>query len=191
MKMKKAILLHFVAFSLVFSQKAYSDNLFGEFKRLPDQIERGLSIGADFGFFYLTGQKGSVSNPGFQLAFTTGYDLFDYLSVEGVYILGINEASPNDPNLSGGVNTFLFNLALKGQYPLGRFYPFFEVGPGIHYSRPEFVPGENKKFNILFAGGLEYYTYLRHYSLYIKTSYSYIKLPIDAVTVSAGLKYTF
>ena len=182
--------VYFLILSLGFTD-ARSDELFGEFQRLPDQIERGFSIGFDFGLAFLTQESRSVSNPGFQLAFTTGYDLLDYLSLEGVYLIGIHEADPNDPVLEGGVNSFLFNLAAKGAFPLGRWYPFFEVGPGIHYSHPEFDPGEKYKLNILFGGGFEYYTYLRHYSLYVKGTYNYSQAPVDFLTFSAGLKYTF
>lgn len=168
-----------------------ADELFGEFQRLPDEIERGFSIGADFGLLFVTQQRGTIKNPGFQLAFTTGYDVMKYLSVEGVYTLGINEAAPNDPVLQGGVNSFQFNLAAKGAYPFGRLYPFVEIGPGILYSSPAFAVGKNKKLDILFSGGLEYYTMLRHYSLYVKATYFYIDLPIDALTIAVGLKYTF
>jgi hypothetical protein len=82
--------------------------------------------------------------------------------------------------------------SLKGQVPLGRFFLFGEIGPGIHYSSPEWVPGDNYNINILFAGGFEYYTYLRHFSLYAKTTYNYIMdVPIDTIMIGAGLKYTF
>ncbi|MCB0308659.1 MAG: hypothetical protein KDD48_04755 [Bdellovibrionales bacterium] len=168
------------------------DNLFGEFERVPDTIERGFSIGADFGPLFITGDT-KASNPGFQLAFTTGIDIFKYLSIEGIYTMGINEAPPPpfDNILRGGVNTFFFNIAAKGQYPIGRLYPFVEFGPGIIYSTPEYSPGENKKLSFLMAGGLEYYTYLRHYSLYAKATYHLVTIPIDALSLSAGLKYTF
>ncbi|MFH1263353.1 MAG: adventurous gliding motility protein CglE [Pseudomonadota bacterium] len=175
--------------------RSSADDLFGEFQRLPDAVERGFSMGADFGFLVITGGKaavGGVTNPGFQLAFTTGYDFTDLLTIEGVYTLGISEASPFDPVLQGGVNSFQFNLAGKAAYPLGRIYPFVEIGPGIWYSRPAYSPtAENKKLNILIGGGLEYYTMLRHYSLYLKATYFWINLPIDAITFAGGLKYTF
>ena len=63
---------------------AVADNLFGEFQRLPDQIERGFSVGGDFGLLFITQNRGSAVNPGFQLAFTTGYDIMKYLTVERV-----------------------------------------------------------------------------------------------------------
>ena len=188
-----------VVAALLASGSSRADNLFGEFKRIPDQIERGFSIGFDFGLLTLMGQPRTTSaqNPGFNLAFTTGYDIMKYLGVEGIYMLGINQASPQDPVLDGSVLTFLFNAAVKGQYPLGRFYPFVEFGPGIHYSKPDWEdPVTRKKVNkdltFLFAGGMEYYTYLRHFSLYVKATYNYIKdAPINTFVASAGLKYTF
>ena len=173
----------------LFAATAQADNLFGEFKRVPDDIERGFYVGGDFGLNFFTGNKRSAQNPGFQLSFTTGYDFWKYVSVEGIYILGLHEASPVD--LGGGVNTFTIAMAVKGELPLGRFHPFFEVGPGFHYSNPEFFPGQNLKLAIVFGGGFEYYTYLRHYSLYLKALYSYIDLPIDALSIAAGIKYTF
>lgn len=184
--MRKILMSLIVAISL----QASADNLFGEFKRVPDEIERGFSIGADFGLFFVNGDT-AATNPGFQLAFTTGYDLFKYLSIEGIYTMAINEAPPNDFQLKGGVNTFLFNLAAKAQYPIGRLHFFGEFGPGIIYSAPEYSPGENKKMSFLIAGGMEYYTYLRHYSLYMKGTYHIVSIPIDALSLSAGLKYTF
>jgi hypothetical protein len=168
---------------------AHPDSLFGEFKRLPDDIERGFSLGADFGVLFLTNDI--VKNPGFQMCFTTGYDLSKYLSLEGVYTLGINEA-PINKLYKGGIYTVLADLAVKGQYPLGRLYPFVEIGGGIFYSRPEVEVSKNYKVNIMISAGAEYYTYLRHYSLYAKTSYFYITgVDTDAITMSGGLKYTF
>lgn len=191
--MKKHTLALLVGlFLIVGFQNSYAENLFGEFKRLPDEIERGFSVGVDFGVYLVTGSnKRSLSNPGFQITLTTGYDLMKYLTLEGVYMVAINEASPIDPVLKGGMNSINVSLAAKGQYPLGRFYPFVEFGPGIFMSVPKFNPGEKNKLSFLFAGGFEYYTYLRHYSLYVKLTYLQIDLPIDALTFSAGIKYTF
>lgn len=169
---------------------AGADNLFGEFKRVPDTIERGFYMGADFGIFTLTGDT-KATNPGFQLAFTTGVDIIKYLSIEGIATMGINEAPANDFVLGGGVNTFLFNLAAKIQYPLDRWNPFVEIGPGIIYSKPELDPGQNKKMSFLIAAGIEYYTFLRHYSLYARGTYHAVSLPIDALAFSGGIKYTF
>lgn len=191
MKRVKKLLFVACVVSYCFCQNAKAENLFGEFKRVPQEIEKGFGVGFDFGFFILTGERRSASNPGFQLSFTTGYDFLRYLTLEGIYTLGINQASALDPVLSGGVNFFMFDGALKGALPLGRFYPFVEVGGGITHTRPDFSPGENNTMNLLIAGGVEYYTYLRHYSLYLKSTYYYVKLPIDALTISAGIKYTF
>ncbi len=170
---------------------AQADNIFGEFKRLPDEIERGFSLGFDFGALFFTGEKRTVQNPGFSLAVTMGYDLFEYLSLEAISLVGISEADPQDPRLDGSVNTVLFNLAAKGQMPLGRFFPFIELGPGIHYSKPVFVPGENWKMSILGGAGIEYYTYLRHYSLFAKVMYLYSLQDVDMFGLSLGLRYTF
>jgi hypothetical protein len=182
-------------FTLAFPFPGRADTLFGEFQRLPDEIERGFSIGADFGLLTYVGDKGAIKNPGFQLTFTTGYDLTHWLSLEGIYTLGLNEisalATPTTVvRQGGGINTFQGNLAVKGELPLGRFFPFLELGPGIVYTRPDYF-GENKKLSVLAAFGIEYYTLLRHYSLYVKGTYTYVQLPIDQISVAAGLKYTF
>ncbi|MFH1018260.1 MAG: hypothetical protein V1798_08785 [Pseudomonadota bacterium] len=168
-----------------------ADSIFGEFKRLPDKIERGFSVGFDFGLMFLTGEKQSATNPGFNLAFTTGYDLMKYFGLEGVYNLAITQADPLDPLLQGSTMNFSFNACGKLQLPLDRFYPFIEAGPGITYSRPSWIAGESKKLDILLAGGFEYYTYLRHYSLYMKATYTWMDLPVKDFIVAAGLKYTF
>ena len=173
---------------------ARADQIFGDFKRLPDDVERGFSIGGDFGSLFLTGDSRTAQNPGFALSFTTGYDIMKYVSVEGIYILGIQEAAPPpfDNVLKGGVNWFLFNAAVKGQYPIGRWNPFVEAGGGIVYTNPSFtIDDQNYKLNILFGGGVEYYTYLRHYSLYAKVLFNKMDLPVNMITVSGGLKYTF
>jgi hypothetical protein len=191
--MLRKTLLTLMALSIWVSPlRAGADELFGEFQRLPDAIERGFSLGTDFGLLYVTKDRRSTVNPGFQLAFTAGYDITKYLSIEGISTFGINEAAAADPVLQGGVNSYQFDLAAKGAFPLGRLYPFVEVGSGIFFSHPSFSPtGENKKLNILISAGFEYYTMLRHYSLYLKATYFYVKLPINAITAAVGLKYTF
>lgn len=192
--MKKTLASFILGLTLLSPALSHADQIFGDFKRLPDDIERGFSMGADFGALFLTGDRGTAQNPGFQLAFTTGYDIMKYLSIEGIYILAIQEAAPPpiDNTLKGGVNWFIFNIAAKGQYPMGRWSPFVEVGPGVIYTQPAFeTDGSNYKTNILIGGGIEYFTYLRHYSLYVKGMYHIMSLPVDAMTLAAGLKYTF
>ncbi len=191
--MKKLALI-VLGICFVLPTLARADQIFGEFKRLPDDIERGFSIGADFGAFFLTGDRRTAQNPGFLLSFTTGYDIMKYVSIEGIYMMGIIEAAPPpiDNVLQGGVNWFIGNLAVKGQYPMGRWSPFLEAGGGIAHTNPETtLAGDNNKMNILIGGGAEYYTYLRHYSLYVKATYNMVSLPVDLFTMSAGLKYTF
>jgi hypothetical protein len=192
MKMKLASIV--LGMSLLVPAFAKADQIFGDFKRLPDDIEKGFSVGADFGVLWLTGNVRTAQNPGFQLAFTTGYDFSKYLTVEGIYILAIQEAAPPpiDNVLRGGINWYIFNAAVKGQYPVGRWNPFVEAGGGVIYSDPSFtLAGDNYKTNILIGGGIEYYTYLRHYSLYAKALYHIMSLPVDSITFSGGLKYTF
>ncbi|MCB0327776.1 MAG: hypothetical protein KDD52_09195 [Bdellovibrionales bacterium] len=194
----KHLVISFIILGFAFSfapLPSHADQLFGDFKRLPDEVERGFYIGADFGFFNVLGDdlgRRSAINPGFSLSFVTGYDLIKYLSIEGIYTIALTEASPNDVVLEGGVNTFLLDLATKFQYPLGRFYPFLSVGGGVSYSIPSFTfENDNYKLNVLISAGVEFYTFLRHYSLYAKASYYYVDLPINATMFSGGLKYTF
>lgn len=192
--MKNKLASIILGITLLIPAVSKADQIFGDFKRLPDDIERGFSMGADFGFWIANGERRTAQNPGFQLAFTTGYDIMKYLSVEGIYIMAIQEAAPPpiDNVLRGGINWFSFNAALKGEYPIGRWAPFLEAGGGIVYTQPSTtLAGDNYKMNILVGAGAEYYTYLRHYSLYVKLLYHMMDLPIDAMTVSAGLKYTF
>lgn len=178
---------------------AQADSLFGEFQRLPTVLERGFSIGADFGLLYMTGTDPNtdgktVLNPGFQMSFPFGMDIQKYISIYLTPTLGISQADINDRILTGGVNFFFFDASVRGQYPLGRWYPFVEVGGGIVYSRPGFeAPGKasTQKIDILLAGGIEYYTLLRHYSLYAKATYHKTGLPLDGLTAAFGLKYTF
>ncbi len=192
--MKKIISTLVLGLTLALPAISHADQIFGDFKRLPDDIERGFSVGADFGGLYLFGDTRTAQNPGFQLAFTTGYDIMKYFSIEGIYVLAIQEAAPPpiDNVLKGGINWFIFNIAGKAQYPMGRWNPFIEAGGGIIYTQPSFtLSGENYKTNIIIGAGIEYYTYLRHYSLYGKAFYHLMSLPVDAMTLSAGLKYTF
>lgn len=197
--MKKIIQHSLIACTLLMTSHAKAESIFGEFQRLPETIEKGITLGSDFGVLILSGDavnKGqpgkTVTNPGFQVSFNLGYDIVKYLSIESISTIGISQADTNDPVLTGGVNLFLFDIGAKLQLPFDRWNPFFIVGPGLTYSSPEFIKNENWKINILFAAGIEYYTYLRHFSLYAKGSFFYIKdLPINAITTSAGIKYTF
>lgn len=192
--MKKTIATLILGLTFLLPGHAKADQIFGDFKRLPDDIEQGFSMGADFGSLFLTGDKRTAQNPGFQLAFTTGYDIMKYLSIEGIYVLGIQEAAPPpvDNVLRGGVNWFMFNAVAKLQYPVGRWFPFLDLGGGIIYSDPSFtLDNKNYRTNIVIGAGIEYFTYLRHYSLYVKALYHMMDLPVDAITASAGLKYTF
>lgn len=190
-KITKSLILVLI---LVLPGLARADQIFGDFKRLPDDIEQGFSVGADFGSIFLTGERRTAQNPGFQLAFTTGYDIMKYISVEGNYILAIQEAAPPpiDNVLEGGINWYILNAVAKIQYPMNRWNPFIDVGGGVIYTKPSFtIDDKNFQMNIVFGAGIEYFTYLRHYSLYAKVLYHKMDLPVDAITISAGLKYTF
>jgi|JI10StandDraft_1071094.scaffolds.fasta_scaffold921462_1 hypothetical protein len=192
--MKKKLASVILGISLLCPALSHADQIFGDFKRLPDDIERGFSMGADFGGLFLTGDKRTAQNPGFALTFTTGYDFTKNISLEGIYTLGIQEAAPPpfDNVLQGGVNWFIFDLAVKGEYPIGRWAPFVEAGGGVIYTNPSFlISGENYKTDIVIGAGIEYYTFLRHYSLYFKGMYHIMSLPVDMITLSGGLKYTF
>lgn len=192
--MKKIMKPLILGLILILPGLARADQIFGDFKRLPDDIEQGFSVGADFGSILLTGERRTAQNPGFQLAFTTGYDIMKYISVEGNYILAIQEAAPPpiDNVLEGGINWFIFNAVAKIQYPMNRWNPFIDVGGGVIYTKPSFtIDDKNFQMNIVFGAGIEYFTYLRHYSLYAKALYHKMDLPVDAITISAGLKYTF
>src|SRR5580765_7677645 len=96
-KMKKILII----LMLVSPLTSKADNIFGEFKRVPDVIERGFYLGFDFGFDFIAQQPvtTSAANPGFSLAVIAGYDIFKYLSVEGTYMVGMFEAALNDPVL--------------------------------------------------------------------------------------------
>lgn len=189
----KVLWFLFLTLNMGFAQ---ADSLFGEFKRVPDEIERGFYISGDFGSMIFSGAVNGT-NPGetadrtgSHLGFTMGYDIGKNFAVESVYTLGIHTASPSDPNLEGGVNTFIGNLGLRAHIPIGRLYPFAFIGGGIVRSQPQFKD-ENNTRSIMASAGLEYYTLLRHYSLYARISYFNLDLPVDAITVSGGLKYTF
>jgi hypothetical protein len=195
MRKIRLVLLAISVLTAGLSTSARADNIFGEFKRLPDAIERGFSVGFDFGLLFITDQPSftTAENPGFNLNFTTGYDINDYFSVAGLYQMGITQTSASDVFFNGSVLTFLFGAVARGQYPLGRFYPFLEAGPAIYHSNNSWTTtGANNKMAITFASGIEYYTLLRHYSLYAKVLYNYIRdIPIDTLSVAVGLKYTF
>lgn len=189
--MKKLLLCLIIT---TFSLSAHADQIFGDFKRLPDEIERGFSVGADFGMMVLTSSPRDVANPGFQLALNLGIDISKYIGISIINVLSINEASPDDSALQGGVNTYIHELALKLQYPLKRLYPFVEAGGGVFYSKPGFnFDNDSYKMTMLLGGGIEYYTFLRHYSLYVKSLYHIIldNSDFNAWSLSGGIKYTF
>lgn len=186
--MKKIILICICSFFPLASQ---ADQLFGDFKRLEDNKERGFSISSDIGMLGLTGRTLSAQSPGFQMAFNLGVDVLPYASIELINIIGINEASPFDI-LDGGVNSYFHLLAAKLQYPMDRWYPFALIGGGFFHSNPDFN-FEDKTFfrDIMIGAGIEYYTFLRHYSFYARGQYHFIEGPINAWTLSLGIKYTF
>ena len=122
MKMKIASIV--LGLSLLAPAFAHADQIFGDFKRLPDDVERGFSVGADFGALFLTGDKRTAQNPGFQLAFTTGYDIMKYLTIEGIYILGIQVFQVSRLFRDIPTNTFLrISLLFLRQLPLSHCAP--------------------------------------------------------------------
>ncbi|MCB1198714.1 MAG: adventurous gliding motility protein CglE [Bdellovibrionota bacterium] len=178
---------------ITISMAASADQIFGDFKRPKNDIERGFSASADMGMFNITGERRTATNPGFQMSLNLGVDINKSVSIEAVNVLGINEADPFDSALQGGVNTFMHELTAKYQYPRTRMQPFVQAGGGVFYSKPGFnFDNDSYKLTMMFAGGLEYYTYLRHYSIYVKSIYHIIMdAPFNAWSLSAGLKYTF
>jgi|GEM_PF-5792124 len=191
--MKRSFLIFTFILSLALTGSIKADQIFGDFKRLPDEIERGFSTSGDIGVFVLTGQPRTATNPGFQLALNLGVDILPFLGIEAINVFGIHEADPFDAALQGGVNTYLHELAIKLQYPIKRWHPMLEFGGGIFHSIPDFkFDNDPFKWTMLGAVGIEYYTYLRHYSLYIKSIYHVIlDSQFNALSVSAGIRYTF
>ena len=188
--MKKLLLLMLLTTLTI---PAHADQIFGDFKRQKDEIERGFSASADLGVFTITGKRRTATNPGFQMALNLGYDISKHLGLEIINVLGIHEADPADSALQGGVNTFLHEIAVKFQYPRKRLHPYVLAGGGIFHSKPGFnFDNDSYKTTIMFAGGVEYYTFLRHYSVYLKSIYHIIRdAPFNAWSFSTGLKYTF
>ncbi len=185
----------------LFCSLAKADTLFGEFNRVPNEIERGFSIGADFGPMFFTNTSANpldagrtVTNPGFQIGFNFGYDLSDFLSVISVATISVAQANPSDSVLDGGLNTYHFALGARAEWPMGRLRPFASVTAGVLNTSAKFGV-DNKSMFLSFAGsaGVEYYTFLRHYSLFAKLNYfnHFGDIPMDAISISAGLKYTF
>ena len=169
-----------------------AQSLYGDFVKPPTDFKRGFYMGTDSGIIFFIGTKGLVKNPGYNLAFFTGYDISRFVSVEGRFRAAINSTDPLVQPLNGGMYSFIGNGLFRFSYPIHRVFPFLDFGAGIFVTDPEYEFGISKKYDIEIGYGAEYYTYQRHFSMVFRSSYIYVAgiLP-DALVFNLALKYTF
>ncbi len=185
------IMMIVIVFILVIPFFANAQSLYGDFVKPPTDIQRGFYMGTDLSLLFFLGSNGAIKNPGYALTFFTGVDIFKYLAFEAMFRSGISSALKIDP-LEGGIYSFFGNGLFRGFYPLGRFYPFIDIGGGIVFTHPEYDFGLGKTWNMEIGWGVEYFTYQRQFSIKFRNSYVHIpgRIP-EAMTLGLSLKYTF
>lgn len=200
---KSVVLALLLGLALAGSARAQSQ-FYGELETPTKLVERGFFMGPDFGVLFPVSNKTSIDNLGFITGVTSGYNVNRYLTILALTDFAIFQAGKD---LQGGINLFLLNGGLRGEYPLTpRLWPFLRVLGGYFFTTPHlnestattsggaplFAGVKNHTLDMMFGLGTTYYMDKRHFSIDLAADYVWVRqYPFDAINLSLSLKYTF
>lgn len=172
-----------------------------------DEIERGLYFSVQGGPFFLVNPPAETGprpfSPGQAAMVEVGYDLGELLSV-GLFVLGsANRAGSDYIGNSGGAASGDFSALVPGatlranlvgfadSQEVKRTFFYARAGAGLALFSPKLLLPDSDI--LVFAGpGVEYYTRLRHFSVGLEVTGSYlVSSGSFGFAVTPNLRYAF
>ncbi|MBM4280961.1 MAG: adventurous gliding motility protein CglE [Deltaproteobacteria bacterium] len=172
-----------------------------------DEVERGLSVGVDYGpAYYLPGAgAGSVNlnptstSPSTRVGVRVGYDLLNNLTLDafvlGTFSTGVIDLDDvRDGKTTGDVALLAPGAGVRFAFiTTERVFAFVRAGVGYAlWFPPSLAGGATGSVHTDASLGVEYYTRLRHVSVGVEAAFQAILAPnAFGVHVYPTLKYTF
>jgi hypothetical protein len=171
-----------------------------------DEVERGLSLGVDYGpaYYLPLGQAGSLNlNPtststATRVGVRVGYDVLNNLAVDA-FVLGTFSTGVIDlDDVRAGKTTGDLALIAPGVgvrfafVTTERLFAFVRAGVGYAFWFPPELAGATGSVHTDATLGVEYYTKLRHVSVGVEAGVQALLAPMAVgIHVYPTLKYTF
>lgn len=169
-----------------------------------NEIERGVYLGVEGGFNYLLSAPASGPSSFGQMAgVEVGYDIGERLSLGGFVQFSANRAGAEYTGKSGGLASGDFSALVPGavvrvnavgfndNQDVRRTWIYIRGGAGyVLFSPKQLLPDPDI---LVFAGpGVEYYTRLRHFSVALEVTGSYLVTSGSlGVQITPNLRYAF
>ena len=164
----------------------------------PKKFAKGPFASGEVGALAYLGRAGKYTSPGVAFGVRLGYDLFRWLSLQGVVTASISNATTPPPTNGQDFELFLYAAVGRLQLQIRRFGLFAEGGAGVAQitsnvlDAPGVTNGRSLSFTVVAGGGLDFHTLNRHFSLGVSADYLLFTQFTGghAVDVWAFLKYT-
>jgi len=162
----------------------------------PD-VPRGFYLAMTTGqFYFLNGIDRSNYKNGWLVGMKAGYDIFKYVSAEGVFRFSFHDSSQTSP--SDIPNSFVGYQVLgqlRGNYPITRRLTVSgDLGGGVWYTNPNISPnvGQAARSMFTFGGGLQYFLRMKGLVMGMDPSFGVVRDLQGAIFQMTGyLRYTF
>jgi hypothetical protein len=171
-----------------------------------DEVERGLSVGVDYGPAYYLPASGAGSinlnptstSPSTRVGLRLGYDVLNNLAVDA-FVLGtfstgvIDLEDVRDGKTTGDLALIAPGVGVRFAFiTTERVFAFVRAGVGYALWFPPELAGATGSLHTDGALGVEYYTKLRHVSVGVEAAFQALLGPTAfGVHVYPTLKYTF
>jgi hypothetical protein len=173
-----------------------------------DEVERGLSVGVDYGpAYYLPVEGAGMLNlnptgttPATRLGVRIGYDLLNNVTVDGFVLGTFNTGVISLDDIRAGKTTGDIAMIVPGVgvrfafVTTERVFAFARVGAGYALWFPQELTGALGSVHADASLGVEYYTRLRHVSVGVEAGFQALLPPgpmAYGIHVYPTLKYTF
>lgn len=165
-----------------------------------EEVEKGLAVGGQLGLCYDFVSPVDSLNPGLLAGLEIGYDITWILRAKIGFTDHIYSArSANhrgDPVDMDFEQRLVWGGASLALLATERFYLYAQAGLGYLFTAPKRVDGVaaagDDDLAILVGGGLEYYTWLRHFSFGLEANVMVLPMRGDvALSIYPVVRYTF
>lgn len=185
--------LGFLSLLILFTANTYAQENVEVQPDVPRGIYTAISTGQ---FYFLNPVDRSNFKPGWLVGFKAGYDIFKYVSAEGIFRFSFHDSSQTSP--SDIPHSFVgYQLLgnLRGNYPVTRRLTLNgDIGGGVWYTNPNIKPniGQAARSMFTFGGGVQYFLRMKGLVMGLDPSFGVVRDLEGLVFQMTGyLRYTF